>query len=108
MQNEISKNPFNDKEIRNFLEELRRLAKERHFTRANLWNSEANAAEYHLSNTLLVISTALITVTSTDYFEWETCNERILLTFFWGSTVISLICGVIQHIRNKSFFMKAA
>ncbi|EKE00328.1 MAG: hypothetical protein ACD_22C00047G0014 [uncultured bacterium] len=98
------------KDLRVMLEELRRQAKDRHFSRANLWNGEVNKIESELRNISFIISTTLITITASSFFinSKMTAAETTLLALFWFSLALSLICGFIEHLRIRKFFLEAA
>lgn len=80
-----------------------------HFTRANLYVELANKTEQGLSNTLFLVATVFLGLTSPLVSDMQGLAEglKVVLFISWVLTVTSIIAGLIQTVVNLNFFAKA-
>lgn len=77
-----------------------------HFTRANLFVEMANKTEQGLSNSLFLIATIFLGLTSPLVSDIQQLPEglKVVLFFSWVLTVISILAGLEQIRKNLKFF----
>lgn len=77
-----------------------------HFTRANLFVEMANKTEQGLSNSLFLIATIFLGLTSPLVSDIQQLPEglKVILFFSWVLTIISILAGLEQIRRNLKFF----
>ncbi len=80
-----------------------------HFTRANLYVELANQTEQGLSNTLFLIATIFLGITSPLVSDVQGLAEgqKTILFMSWMLTAISILSGLVQIAINLDFFAKA-
>lgn len=100
----------NERRERLAIEKLRVAAKERHFTRANLWNEEVNKTEVGLRSLLFSLAVFLFTFTSPIFLEIKDLSQDKKLLFFlaWVLLISSLIAGLIQIVLDIRYLFKGA
>jgi hypothetical protein len=76
-----------------------------HFTRANLFVELANKTEQGLSNTLFLIATIFLGLTSPLVSDVQSLSEglKVILFMSWILTVFSIMAGLWQIILNLQF-----
>lgn len=77
-----------------------------HFTRANLFVGLANNTEQGLSNTLFLIATIFLGLTSPLVSDVQSLSEghKVILFISWVFTIVSILAGLIQIAINLKFF----
>ena len=77
-----------------------------HFTRANLFVGLANNTEQGLSNTLFLIATIFLGLTSPLVSDVQSLSEghKVILFISWVFTIVSILAGLIQIAFNLKFF----
>lgn len=100
----------NERKERLAIEKLRVAAKERHFTRANLWNEEVNKTEAGLRSLLFSLAVFLFTFTSPTFVEVKDLSQSEKLLFFLARVLLifSLIAGLIQIVLDIRYVFKGA
>lgn len=101
------------KEVRLLIEQLRTANRERHFTRANLYNDSANHTQEGLRNLLVTIAVLLFTFTSpilTNKFGDSSISlvVKTLLVISWATSFFSVVLGLIQVAVDVKFQLGSA
>jgi len=81
-----------------------------YFERANLWVTQANETERNISNTLILIGTIFLGISSPLVSDLKSLNESYKIALFvsWVFSIFSIICGLAQFYTNLKFFEKIA
>ncbi len=80
-----------------------------HFARANLYVGLANQTEQGLSNTLFLVATIFLGITSPLVSNIQSLAEGLKAVMFisWVFTITSIVAGLVQILVNLNFFAKA-